>query len=70
VKLNKGGISMNKEHYKDTGKLTNFHYGSEKNQQTAQISSQQTEQSVTHEQVSDTLTEGTIDYKIEQNQQK
>ncbi|MGG2066473.1 DUF4025 domain-containing protein [Bacillus sp. S14(2024)] len=48
---------MAKQQYKDTGKLTN---------QSNVVKKDQSEQSITHEQVSDTLAEGTIDVKLEQ----
>ncbi|MFD3446204.1 DUF4025 domain-containing protein [Microbacteriaceae bacterium 4G12] len=53
----------------DTGKLTNMNNGSEKDTHTSQ-SVQHSDQAVTHEQVSDTLAEGTIDYAIEQQNKK
>ena len=52
---------MEKQQYKDIGKLTNQNNAQQKNQ---------SEQSITHEQVSDTLAEGTIDVKLEQGTDK
>lgn len=62
---------MNNNQYKDTGKLTDVNYGSAKSNQTSKSQSiSQQGQAITHEQVSDTLTEGTIDYKLEQQKSK
>jgi hypothetical protein len=52
---------MAKQQYEDTGKLTN---------QSNVTKKDQSEQSITHEQVSDTLAEGTIDVKLEQGSDK
>ncbi|WP_051317043.1 DUF4025 domain-containing protein [Ectobacillus panaciterrae] len=60
---------MNKDQYKDPDKLTNFHYGSEKDHETAQASSYE-DQSVIQEQISDTVAEGTIDVKLKQKNRK
>ncbi|UOY93249.1 DUF4025 domain-containing protein [Ectobacillus sp. JY-23] len=49
---------MGKEQYKDTGKLTNKHYGE---------ASPKSDQSLTHEQVQNTLTEGTIDQQVKRH---
>lgn len=52
---------MEKQQYKDTGKLTNQSNTQQKNQ---------SEQSVIQEQISDTVAEGTIDVKLEQGRDK
>lgn len=52
---------MAKQQYEDTGKLTN---------QSNVVKKDQSEQAITHEQVSDTLAEGTIDVKLEQGSDK
>ncbi|MDG4656872.1 DUF4025 domain-containing protein [Ectobacillus antri] len=49
---------MSKEQYKDTGKLTNKHYGEAR---------EQSNQSLTQEQVQNTLTEGTIDQQVKRH---
>lgn len=52
---------MEKQQYKDTGKLTNQSNTQQKNQP---------EQSVIQEQISDTVAEGTIDVKLAQGKDK
>ncbi|MGG0238914.1 DUF4025 domain-containing protein [Bacillus rhizoplanae] len=52
---------MAKQQYEDTGKLTN---------QSNVAKKDQSEQSITQEQISDTLAEGTIDVKLEQGSDK
>jgi hypothetical protein len=58
-----------KAQYSDQGKLTSFHYGSEEASKNNQFMSENDEQNITQEQISDVYAEGTIDFELNNRQQ-